>query len=127
MSLSESLNNISPSFPGLPCGIKKIMENLKNKEDKKALEDIMNRSTYPRGVSNRQIHEVLLSEGYDIAFASIRLHRSKQCRCYIGKNSEKRRNLGVVVEQPVFIKKAEKTSSRKVASKKKSLKSKSGK
>jgi len=127
MSLAESLSKISPSQQGLPCGVRKILDNLKNEEDKKALENIMNLPSYPRGISNRQIQEVLLTEGYDVAFASVRLHRSKQCRCYTGKYSEKRRNLTAVPAESNDTKKVEKIISRKVASRKKHSKPKSGK
>ena len=87
MGLAEKLASIKPNSQGLPCGIRKIIDGLKKEEDIQALQNIMEMRTYPHGVSNRQIHGILLEEGYDIAFASIRLHRSKQCRCYIGKNS----------------------------------------
>lgn len=88
MGLAEKLVAIKPNSQGLPCGIKKIFDGLTNQEDIEALQNIMEMRSYPHGVSNRQIHAILLEEGYDIAFASIRLHRSKQCRCYIGKYSE---------------------------------------
>jgi len=89
MSLAEKLNKITPSAPGLPCGIAKILAGLAT-EERKALETVMGVRSVPGGISNRQVHEILLDEGYDIAFASIRLHRSQQCRCYIGKNSARR-------------------------------------
>lgn len=80
---------MDPTVPGLPCGVKKVLQQLEG-ADRDALQNIMDMRSYPIGVSNRQIHAILLDEGYDIAFASIRLHRSKQCRCYVGKYSEKR-------------------------------------
>lgn len=89
MSLAAKLSELAPSSPGLPCGIARILQKLDG-DDKFALEAIANTHYVSGGVSNRQIHEILLSEGYDIAFSSIRLHRSKHCRCYIGKNSEVR-------------------------------------
>ena len=54
-------------------------------EDKEALELIFSTKAGNGAVSNIKIHEIIRSEGHDIAFASIRLHRSKTCRCYIGK------------------------------------------
>ena len=90
MGLAERLDKLEPSAPGLPCGISKILNGL-NEKDKTALDVIMSTPSKPSGISNRAIHEILLTEGYDIEFASVRLHRSKQCRCFIGKNSEIRK------------------------------------
>lgn len=121
MALASRLNQINPSVPGLPCGIKKIIDSLKNQEDKEALENIMNMRSYPIGISNRQIHEVLIDEGYDVAFASVRLHRSKQCRCFIGKEGVKRR----LVKESLANTAPKPEQKRKVASKKPSSKRKS--
>lgn len=89
MSLAKKLSLLSPSAPGLPCGISKIIETV-SEEDRTALELVMDTKAGKGSISNRQIHELLLTEGFDIAFASIRLHRSKQCRCYTGKNGKLR-------------------------------------
>lgn len=122
MGLADRLNEINPTFPGLPCGIGKVLDSLTNQQDKEALENIMNMRSYPIGISNRQIHDVLMSEGYDIAFASVRLHRSKQCRCYVGKDSVKRRHIQEIIKEQtknVDVKK-------KVASKRNSKRTKAG-
>jgi hypothetical protein len=87
VSLAEKLSELAPSAPGLPCGIARILQKLQG-DDRVALETIANTHYVSGGVSNRQLHEILLGEGYDIAFSSIRLHRSKVCRCFVGKNSE---------------------------------------
>jgi hypothetical protein len=84
VTLAEKLNQMTPSSPGLPCGISLVL-NVLTGEDKKALEVVMGSPSIKGSISNRQIHKLLLSEGYEIAFSSIRLHRSKQCRCYTGK------------------------------------------
>lgn len=89
MSLAKKINLMKPSAPGLPCGISKILASLE-KDDRDALELVMNTKPGKDAISNRQIHELLLSEGFDLAFASVRLHRSKQCRCYIGRNGKTR-------------------------------------
>lgn len=90
MSLAKKLTELAPPPVGLPCGVEKTLKVL-NDEDRKALEAIMNSPVMRGGISNRQIHEILLAEGYDVAFASVRLHRSKQCRCFVGKESELRK------------------------------------
>lgn len=85
MSLAKKLLFIPPAEPGLPCGIAKIKKQM-SKIDFETLEVVMNVvHSESKRISNRQIHEVLLSEGYDIAYSSITLHRRKQCRCFVGK------------------------------------------
>lgn len=88
MTLAEKLNQIIPSTSGLPCGISLVLNNLSD-EDKKALEIVMSSPSVAGSISNRQIHKLLLSEGCKIAFSSVRLHRSQQCRCYTGKQTTK--------------------------------------
>lgn len=125
MGLADKLSQINPNFPGLPCGIARVLESLTDEKDKTALENIMNMRSYPIGISNRQIHDILMSEGYDIAFASVRLHRSKQCRCYVGKDSVKRRQVReTLINQPL---KTQSETKKKVASKGKSKRTKAGK
>ena len=50
-------------------------------------------------MSNIKIHEIIRSEGHEIAFASVRLHRSKTCRCYIGKASQANMNQNTELEK----------------------------
>ena len=50
MSLAEKLNKITPSAPGLPCGIAKILAGLAT-EDRKALETVMGVRSVPGGIS----------------------------------------------------------------------------
>ena len=85
MSLAEKLKTATRNQPGLPCGVGKLLSELKG-EDKEALEIIFSTRSVSGTVSNRQVHKILLEEGYEIAFASISLHRRKQCRCYMSKN-----------------------------------------
>ncbi len=89
MSLAERINKLTPTGPGLPCGIGKLLSQLGD-VDKEALVALFESNPYPNGVSNRVIFRILEDEGYNIAFASIRLHRAKICRCFIGKNSPHR-------------------------------------
>ena len=90
MSLAEKLKTATRSEPGLPCGVGKLLQKLEG-EDKEALEIIFSSRSRSGTISNRQVHDILISEGHDVAFASIRLHRLQQCRCYTGKNSLLRR------------------------------------
>jgi len=87
MSLSEKLKIATKAERGLPCGVGKLL-SIVSDEDKEALELIFSTKAGNGAVSNIKIHEIIRSEGHDIAFASIRLHRSKTCRCYIGRVSK---------------------------------------
>lgn len=86
MSLADKLKEVTRSSPGLPCGIAKLMATV-SKEDREALEIVFSTKSIRGTISNVQLHELLLGEGHDIAFASIRLHRSQRCRCYIGQEA----------------------------------------
>lgn len=84
MSLSTRLKSMKPKESGLPCGISSAMENM-NKEDVEALEEVM--FAAPRILSNSQLQEALVAEGYDVSYTSVSLHRRKQCRCFSGRSS----------------------------------------
>lgn len=73
-----------PQGPGLPCGVGKIIESV-GEDDKKALEFVFASPSSAGGITNVQIHKILLEEGHVVAFASVRMHRAKRCRCYVGK------------------------------------------
>lgn len=97
MSLAKKLlNEKRPPGPGLPCGIGKIIENAAE-EDRKALELVFSAPSSAGGITNVQIHKILLEEGYEVAFASVRMHRLKRCRCFVGKSAlyEKKRKASV--------------------------------
>lgn len=85
MSLADKLKELEGSSPGLPCGISRI-KNLMTEEDYQALETVLSVRYKSGGISNRKIQQLLVSEGYDVAYASITLHRRKECRCFMGKN-----------------------------------------
>ena len=86
MSLADKLKEATRSSPGLPCGIAKLMASV-GEEDREALEIVFSTKSIKGTISNVQLHELLLGEGHDIAFASIRLHRGQRCRCYIGQEA----------------------------------------
>lgn len=85
MSLVEKLSEAKRSGTGLPCGAFVLLKSLQG-EEKKALELIFSTQSSKTNIPNTKLHKILLSEGYDIAFSSLRLHRSQTCRCYTGKN-----------------------------------------
>lgn len=90
MSLANKLKTATRTETGLPCGVGKILQKLEG-EDKEALEIIFSSRSVRGTISNRQVYEILISEGHDVAFASIRLHRLNQCRCFLGINSPLRK------------------------------------
>lgn len=92
MSLADKLKSATRTEPGLPCGVGRILTQVTG-EDKEALEIIFSSRSRSGTISNRQVHEILISEGYEVAFASVRLHRLQQCRCFVGLNSPIRKQL----------------------------------
>lgn len=92
MGLAEKLNSTQRSETGLPCGVAKVLSEVVG-EDREALELVFQSRSVSGTISNRQIHDILLSEGYDIAYSSIALHRRQQCRCFVGKNSQIRQDI----------------------------------
>ena len=85
MSLAEKLKEATRTGPGLPCGVAVLIETLEG-EDRKALEIIFSTKSVRGTVPNTKLHKILISEGHDIAFASIRHHRAQACRCYTGQD-----------------------------------------
>ena len=86
VSLAEKLKEATRTGPGLPCGVAVLLESLQG-EDKEALDLIFSTKSVRGTIPNTKIHKILISEGHDIAFASIRLHRGQRCRCYIGQEA----------------------------------------
>ncbi len=97
MSLAEKLKEATRTGPGLPCGVSVILESLKG-EDKEALELIFSTKSVRGTIPNTKLHKILISEGYDIAFASIRHHRAQACRCYTGGDGSMRKASNKVIK-----------------------------
>ena len=98
MSLAEKLKKANNPEPGLPCGVARLLA-IVNDEDREALEIIFSTKAGNGSVSNLKIHEIICSEGYSIAFSSIRVHRAKACRCYIGRTSQVNMHLNNKLEK----------------------------
>lgn len=86
MSLKEKLAELKPKESGLPCGMSTVLNKLSD-EDRQELETVL--FSEPRTVSNRAIQQLLIEEGYDIAYSSVTLHRRQQCRCFTGRSSRR--------------------------------------
>jgi hypothetical protein len=91
MSLVDKLREATRTGPGLPCGVSLLMDTLKG-EERKALEIIFSTKSIQGTVPNTKLHQILISEGHDIAFSSVRHHRSQLCRCYTGADGVIRKN-----------------------------------
>jgi hypothetical protein len=98
VSLSEKLKTATKSEPGLPCGIARLLSTVSD-EDREALEVIFSTKAGNGSISNLKIHEIITSEGHNIAFASVRLHRARVCRCYIGKTNQLKKHLNNKLEK----------------------------
>lgn len=57
-----------------------------SEEDFSALEAVLSVKFKPGGIGNRKIQDLLTQEGYDVAYASITLHRRRECRCFTGRD-----------------------------------------
>ena len=98
MSLSEKLKTATKSETGLPCGVSRLLSTVSD-EDREALEIIFSTKAGNGSISNLKIHEIIVSEGHNIAFASVRLHRARVCRCYIGKTNQLKKHLNSKLEK----------------------------
>jgi len=85
MTLADKLNTLEGSKTGLPCGISTLKTKM-NPEDFSALEEVLSVRYVTGGVGNRKIQDLLTKEGYDISYASLSLHRRKECRCFTGQD-----------------------------------------
>lgn len=89
MSLSKRLKEVEqePTLYGPPCSVARLLEKL-DEEDRKAVEDILSQKADGQGVSNRKLHQILISEGHVVSFFSLGSHRRKQCRCFTGLDKQ---------------------------------------
>jgi hypothetical protein len=82
VSFSKSLSEIKPRKAGLPCGIQRALESMTD-EDRELLNNILFDET--RAISNPDLQQVLIQEGYPVSYSSVSQHRRKQCRCFVGQ------------------------------------------
>ncbi len=87
MALAEKFLDAQPTKFGLPCGVAELLKELPDEERAAFLKIMDVPSSNRKRLSNRKIHSILLSEGYDTSFSSISLHRRRACRCFTGKAS----------------------------------------
>lgn len=87
MALAEKFLDAQPTKFGLPCGVAELLKELPDNEREAFLKIMEIPASNRKRLSNRKIHSILLSEGYDTSFSSISLHRRRACRCFTGKSS----------------------------------------
>jgi len=75
MSITDKLTSAVPNKAGKGCGLCAVLEQL-SKEDREAIIQTLSISvTDPRRITDRQIADILQSEGYDISPNSVYRHR----------------------------------------------------
>lgn len=75
MSLADKLANLEPTVNRARCGVCALLETLDQKE-RKLLIDLMSIPVGSRTrITDRQLSEVLRSEGYEVSSNSIYRHR----------------------------------------------------
>lgn len=88
MGIANKLTAATKARTGLPCSVSVLLEKL-NDEDREALENILSTSNSKshNAISSRQIYEIVVSEGHDVAYTSIANHRRRACRCFAENSS----------------------------------------
>jgi hypothetical protein len=75
MSITDKLASAVPNKAGKGCGMCSVLEQLGN-EDKEAIINTMSiPASDPQRITDRQISEILKSEGYDVSPNSVYRHR----------------------------------------------------
>lgn len=76
MSITDKLASAVPNKSGKACSMCSVLEQL-NKEDKEAIINAMSiPMTEPKRITDRQIADILQSEGYDISHTTVYRHRN---------------------------------------------------
>jgi len=87
MSLSDQIKSELNKVSNRLCKIGRLLPEL-SKEDRESLVDALEKSPHSSGgLSNVQIHKILLSEGYDIGLSTVDRHRNKTCGCYVAERA----------------------------------------
>jgi hypothetical protein len=82
MSLSDQLKTESTKSITKLCKIGLLLLEL-SEEDKKSLNDAFETPRHlSNGLTNVQIHKILVSEGYPLGLSAVDRHRNKNCGCY---------------------------------------------
>jgi hypothetical protein len=75
MSITDKLASAVPSKAGKGCGMCTVLEQL-SEEDKKSIINAMAfPMNHPQRITDKQIADILRSEGYDVSHNSVYRHR----------------------------------------------------
>jgi site-specific recombinase XerC len=75
MSITDKLASATPTKAGKGCGMCSVLEQL-NKEDTEAIIQTLSiPANDPQRITDRQISEILKSEGYEVSLNSVYRHR----------------------------------------------------
>ena len=87
MTLANRLSEAKPTRRGAPCRMRIIMAELSG-SDLTALEQALSLPRSQSGrLSNKQISEILASEGHTISKETVQRHRVGDCNCEPGRET----------------------------------------
>jgi hypothetical protein len=76
MSITDKLASAVPSKAGKGCGMCSVLEQLDNQDREAIISTLSIPANDPQRITDRQISEILKSEGYDISPNSVYRHRN---------------------------------------------------
>jgi hypothetical protein len=83
VSLSDQIKTESNKLISKRCKIGLLLSDL-SEEDKESLVQAFDKPPHlAGGLSNVQIHRILISEGFEVALSTVDRHRNKYCGCYM--------------------------------------------
>lgn len=76
MSIADKLASAVPSKAGKGCGMCSVLEQLDDQDREAIVNTLSIPASDPQRITDRQISEILKSEGYDISPNSVYRHRN---------------------------------------------------
>ena len=76
MSIADKLASAVPSKAGKGCGMCSVLEQLDDQDREAIVNTLSIPASDPQRITDRQISEILKSEGYDISLNSVYRHRN---------------------------------------------------
>lgn len=89
MSLADRIAGRPEAVNGFPCSVAGLIAKAEERGELADLQRIMygraglnEEARGFRGMTERQVFEIVTAEGYEVAKNQINEHRGKRCRCY---------------------------------------------
>ena len=83
MSLSDQIKTESNKVINKRCKIGLLLLDL-SEEDRDSLVEAFDKTPHSAGgLTNVQIHKILISEGFEVALSTVDRHRNKYCGCFM--------------------------------------------